>query len=478
MQYSAPGTNLDKYMKSWGQKCGKMVFPYKFLRSYENLEQKEFPAYDEFTSELTGQKLDPKEYAASKAAYDADPTMHCFLDYLRGYNNSDVEPFFKAVLQQQTWFTQQGLDIFRDGLTLSSHANKIMCRFPLRDASKLTDADLQKLPLLSDANIEQRISGYKEQDRQRRRSRTSSKSSSDSSSLNVEGELSDDEVENDSETGSDNGTAENDIPLDEDTCESDEDEVSDLQDDREYVSVQDVRQALATQCGRCFYCWDVLTDDSWSVDRIDNNQDHWRTNFVLSCLHCNRSKSNRPHDQFYEQQRFLRLGQLKPQIHVIDEAHKQIFYDRPSIVFHRYHEAGKTRIRRVCYNAESKSWDLLEDGKLVHTIVGYDAASLYLWCVGEDMPCGVLEYDARPLSLAGILAEVQNDQFFGFIQADIHVPESLRDYFSEMPPIFKNEKIPFEAIGDYMQSQYRVPDDMVHETDTRPLYPIQRRAND
>jgi len=248
MQYSAPGTNLDKYMKSWGQKCGKMIFPYKFLRSYENLEQKEFPAYEEFTSDLTGQKLDPEVYTASKAAYDADPAMHCFLDYLRAYNNSDVEPFFKAVLQQQRWFAQQGLDIFRDGLTLSSHANKIMCRFPLRDADKLTEADLQQLPVpaqiqMSDAKIEQRIAGYKEQDRQRRSSLVSSSSSS---SLCVEVELPDEEAgSDDDEESSDGEVQEDDVISDEETNESEESKVYGPQEYSEYVGVQDVRQTLA-----------------------------------------------------------------------------------------------------------------------------------------------------------------------------------------------------------------------------------------
>jgi len=174
MQYSAPGTNLDTYMKSWGQKLGKMVFPYRYLRSYEHLETKEFPAYEEFSSELTGQQLDPVLYATAKAKYDEDPTMTRFLDYLRAYNNSDVEPFFRAVVEQQGWFSQQQLDIFRDGLTLSSHANKIMCSFPLKEADKLTGAHLRDLPLppplaVTADQIEQRIVAYKEQDTRRRK---------------------------------------------------------------------------------------------------------------------------------------------------------------------------------------------------------------------------------------------------------------------------------------------------------------------
>ena len=177
------------------------MFPYNFLRSYENLEQKEFPPYEGFSSELTGQRIDPQLYDKAKTAYETDPTMHCFLDYLRAYNNNDVEPFFKAVSEQQRWFSQQGLDIFRDGLTLSSHANKIMCRFPLRAADQLTEAHLEELavppPLtVTVTQIQKRITAYKEHGNRHQQKRgravggsssSSSRSSSSSSAGAVNG---------------------------------------------------------------------------------------------------------------------------------------------------------------------------------------------------------------------------------------------------------------------------------------------------
>lgn len=46
----------------------------------------------------------------------------------------------------------------------------------------------------------------------------------------------------------------------------------------------------------------------------------------------------------------------------------------PSIIFHRYAEAGKTRIK---------------GGHLVQKIVGLDATSLYLYCLMQDMPVGL-----------------------------------------------------------------------------------------
>ena len=49
------------------------------------------------------------------------------------------------------------------------------------------------------------------------------------------------------------------------------------------------------------------------------------------------------------------------------------------------------------------------------------------------------------------LQKIQNGELFGFIECDVEVPKSLRNYFSELPPIFKNSTISFEDIGQHMQ---------------------------
>ena len=51
----------------------------------------------------------------------------------------------------------------------------------------------------------------------------------------------------------------------------------------------------------------------------------------------------------------------------------------PSIIFHRYHEAGQTKIRER---------ERGQAAKLCEKIVGYDANALYLWALMQDMPIG------------------------------------------------------------------------------------------
>ena len=46
---------------------------------------------------------------------------------------------------------------------------------------------------------------------------------------------------------------------------------------------------------------------------------------------------------------------------------------------------------------------------------------------------------------------VIDGSIFGLIECDLEVPERLKDFFAEMPPIFKNTNISREDIGEHMQ---------------------------
>ena len=61
--------------------------------------------------------------------------------------------------------------------------------------------------------------------------------------------------------------------------------------------------------------------------------------------------------------------------------------DGPSIIFHRYHEKGKTKVRQAEMEAVGR------DPKPCQGVVGYDANALYLWSIMQEMPTG--HYDRR-----------------------------------------------------------------------------------
>ena len=58
----------------------------------------------------------------------------------------------------------------------------------------------------------------------------------------------------------------------------------------------------------------------------------------------------------------------------------------------------------------------------------------------------------KTMTLQTILDSIKNYKSFGCVECDIHVPEHLRDKFSEMCPIFKNTDISRDDIGEFMKS--------------------------
>ena len=114
----------------------------------------------------------------------------------------------------------------------------------------------------------------------------------------------------------------------------------------------------------------------------------------------------------------------------------------PSIVFCRHAEAGVSEIRSHIY----------EDAKTCLSVLGFDANSLYLFCSGQEMPCGKEKVFKCNLGEKDeIIQNVLNDKLFGFFEVDIEVPEQLRKHFSEFCPLFVISEVPEEQIPQHMK---------------------------
>ena len=51
-----------------------------------------------------------------------------------------------------------------------------------------------------------------------------------------------------------------------------------------------------------------------------------------------------------------------------------------------------------------------------------------------------------------IIQYIQDGRLFGFVECDIEVPDYLKEYFSEMTPIFKNVDVCLDDVGEFMQN--------------------------
>ena len=122
----------------------------------------------------------------------------------------------------------------------------------------------------------------------------------------------------------------------------------------------------------------------------------------------------------------------------------------PSLVFTRYHEVGKTRIRS----------HQIAEPKLCKNILGYDANALYLSTMLREMPCGkekVVHYtgeyqtDGAPV----LTHRLKERIWFGYAEVDIEIPNHLHQKFEEMCPFFHNKVVPAKAVPEHMLKYLR-----------------------
>ena len=138
----------------------------------------------------------------------------------------------------------------------------------------------------------------------------------------------------------------------------------------------------------------------------------------------------------------------------------------PSIVFCRHAEARVSKIRSHIYRGSEAGAKLRADAKTCRSVHGLDANSLYLFCSGQEMPCGKEKvFKCNPGEKDKLIQNVLNDKLFGFFQVDIEVPErqrsrgeaqsgeaeQLREHFSEFSPLFVISEVPEDQIPQHMK---------------------------
>ncbi|GMF29417.1 unnamed protein product [Phytophthora lilii] len=206
------------------------------------------------------------------------------------------------------------------------------------------------------------------------------------------------------------------------------------------MTVEHLNALLQKQKYLCGLCYCQLTVDTASADRINNNLGHIDGNILISCVKCNTARKDMSLGGF----RYKNLLEFSSDslVYLVDKEEKDIYAkiksniaDGPSVIFSRYAKRNEMKVR---------------GGKICKKIIGYDANALYLWALGNEMPCGRLTtIDAYP----GIISDIVNDKIFGFLDCDIRFPPHLKEWFSEMTPIFKNTLIDCSGenvIGQHM----------------------------
>ena len=97
-----------------------------------------------------------------------------------------------------------------------------------------------------------------------------------------------------------------------------------------------------------------------------------------------------------------------------------------------------------------------DNSKTCKSVVGFDPNFLYLYCLGDEMPCGKEEYvevkDSNNTEVIDrICKAVVNDNLFGFLQVDIYVPEELKEKFREFSPLFVVDEVSEDKVPQHMK---------------------------
>ena len=132
INYLAPGITYDKWVKTYGAKQTKSWLPYQWFNSADKLAYKGLPPYRCWVSQLKNSfALTPAEYDACKRVFQ-ERGMQTFGNWLEYYNNLDVTPFLETIEKMKAFFTNIGVDIFKDAVSLPGVSMQYVLRRTLR----------------------------------------------------------------------------------------------------------------------------------------------------------------------------------------------------------------------------------------------------------------------------------------------------------------------------------------------------------
>jgi hypothetical protein len=132
--YIGPGTSYDRWVKAYDCTLAKSWFPYEWFDNPDKLDYPGLPDYIHWYSRLKGgYLLTLKEWKSCKRVF-REKQMSTFADWLRYYNNLDVEPFVEAAVKMRAIYGDWGIDVFKDAVSLPGVSMQYLLRGPNKHA--------------------------------------------------------------------------------------------------------------------------------------------------------------------------------------------------------------------------------------------------------------------------------------------------------------------------------------------------------
>ena len=132
LNYLALGITYDKWVKTYGATLTKSWLPYEWFDSPDKLDFPGLPPYMAWYSRLKGEYiLTLKEYDDCHRVF-RERGMRTFGNWLEYYNNLDVAPFLEALQKMKEFYTDLGVDIFKDAVSLPGVSQQYLLRKTLQ----------------------------------------------------------------------------------------------------------------------------------------------------------------------------------------------------------------------------------------------------------------------------------------------------------------------------------------------------------
>ena len=115
--YLAPGYSYRNFLKAYGAEAGKGFFPYEWLTSLDKLDHPSLPPHEAFFSKLTNSNISYEEYHYCQEIWQQH-NMTTMRDFLQWYNDLDVAPFLVAIDNMFAFYQSLGIDMFKDAISV------------------------------------------------------------------------------------------------------------------------------------------------------------------------------------------------------------------------------------------------------------------------------------------------------------------------------------------------------------------------
>ena len=124
-QFLAAGSSYAGFLKTYHVTEQKGYFCHEWFDDTAKLDYPSLPPHEDFYSELKASNISEEQYQYCQQVW-SDRHMTTFKDFLKWYNNLDAEPFVKAIQNFQQFYFQKGIDVFKTAISVPGIARQLL----------------------------------------------------------------------------------------------------------------------------------------------------------------------------------------------------------------------------------------------------------------------------------------------------------------------------------------------------------------